>query len=76
MRSHTDTPLLAYPNSGERYDAAAKSWHGHAGPVSFAEQSQSWYAAGARLIGGCCRTTPRDIEAIRRQDYGSSLPWK
>ncbi len=65
MRSRTDKPLLAYPNSGERYDAAAKSWHGHTGLVSFAEQSQSWHAAGARLIGGCCRTTPRDIAAIR-----------
>ncbi|MDB6083759.1 MAG: Homocysteine S-methyltransferase, partial [Gammaproteobacteria bacterium] len=25
---------------------------------------RAWYDAGARLIGGCCRTTPDDIKAI------------
>ncbi|RXY82076.1 hypothetical protein DD581_29970, partial [Klebsiella pneumoniae] len=23
-----------------------------------------WLAAGAKLIGGCCRTTPKDIAAL------------
>lgn len=68
MGAHTDKPLLAYPNSGERYDAVAKTWHGPA--ESFAGQSRSWYEAGARLIGGCCRTTPGDI-AMLRMSYGS-----
>jgi len=69
MRPHTDKPLLAYPNSGERYDAAAKRWHGSGSGsgsgASFAAQAHEWYDAGARLIGGCCRTTPADIRAIR-----------
>jgi homocysteine S-methyltransferase len=65
MRDRTDKPLLAYPNSGERYDATAKTWHGHPHRQPFADQSGSWYDAGARLIGGCCRTTPDDIKAIR-----------
>jgi homocysteine S-methyltransferase len=65
MRAQTDKPLLAYPNSGERYDAAAKRWHGHSTAQSFASQAHEWYEAGARLIGGCCRTTPADIRAIR-----------
>jgi homocysteine S-methyltransferase len=25
---------------------------------------REWYEAGARLIGGCCRTTPEDIRVI------------
>jgi len=54
----------AYPNSGERYDAASGTWHGHA-DASFCEASRSWVEAGARLIGGCCRTTPGDIAALR-----------
>jgi homocysteine S-methyltransferase len=66
MGAHTDKPLLAYPNSGEQYDAVAKTWHGHT--QGFAVQSRSWYEAGARLIGGCCRTTPGDI-AMLRADY-------
>ena len=65
MGRHTDKPLLAYPNSGERYDATHKTWAGSEAAIPFADQSLSWYAAGARLIGGCCRTTPKDIAGLR-----------
>lgn len=64
MGSETDLPLLAYPNSGERYEPAAKRWHDGGGPP-FAAWAGEWVAAGARLIGGCCRTAPSDIAAIR-----------
>jgi len=64
MGEHTDKPLLTYPNSGENYDAAAKVWRGHPQPGTVADQARSWYDAGARLMGGCCRTTPQDIKAI------------
>jgi homocysteine S-methyltransferase len=30
-----------------------------------AEDAMRWAQAGARLIGGCCRTTPQDIAALR-----------
>ena len=65
MRAHTDKPLVAYPNSGEHYDPATKRWHGRRAGARLAPQARSWYAAGARLIGGCCRTTPADIRAMR-----------
>ena len=55
-------PLVAYPNTGERWDAATRTWHGGAAPL--AEDAPSWVAAGARLVGGCCRSTPSDIAAI------------
>ena len=67
MRDQTAKPLLAYPNSGEGYDAASKSWHGSAAAVPLATQALDWYRAGARLIGGCCRTRPADIRAIRQE---------
>ncbi|WP_372391087.1 homocysteine S-methyltransferase [Xanthomonas sp. NCPPB 3582] len=61
----TALPLVVYPNSGEQYDAGNKRWHaGDAPACSLAEQHAQWLAAGARLIGGCCRTTPRDIAAL------------
>jgi homocysteine S-methyltransferase len=63
-RRETDKPLIAYPNSGERYDAAAKAWLGSAHDQPFADLSRGWFDAGARIIGGCCRTTPADIKAI------------
>ena len=65
MRERTALPLLVYPNSGEGYDAEAKCWRGDADPQQFATAAQSWQAAGAQLIGGCCRTNPADIRALR-----------
>lgn len=66
MRARTDKPLLVYPNSGQIYDVRDKHWHGDPDAVPFADQAQRWYREGARLIGGCCRTTPADIAAVRR----------
>ena len=71
----TDTPLIAYPNSGETYDAVSKTWgpaaagESSAGlkgktPLSLAEGTPIWRELGARLVGGCCRTTPQDIAAV------------
>ncbi len=63
-RGATSKPILVYPNSGEIYDAATYNWHGETSCDAFAEQSRQWYAAGARIIGGCCRTTPDHIRAL------------
>ncbi|MFJ4039393.1 homocysteine S-methyltransferase [Microbacterium sp. NPDC090007] len=55
-------PLVAYPNTGEVWDAATRTWHG--GAAALADDAPAWVAAGARLVGGCCRSTPADIAAI------------
>lgn len=65
MRGRTSKPLLAYPNSGEAYDAATKRWSAVHAATCFADAAPAWYAAGARLIGGCCRTGPGDIAALK-----------
>jgi homocysteine S-methyltransferase len=55
-------PVVVYPNSGETWDAQARTW---VGPGRFAPDAvQQWIAAGARLVGGCCRVTPEDIAAL------------
>ncbi len=56
-------PLVAYPNSGEVWDGERHCWKESPDPIDFSDAAQEWYDAGARLIGGCCRTTP---ETIRR----------
>jgi homocysteine S-methyltransferase len=72
----TPKPLIAYPNSGETYDATTKTW-GPAvsalgadtsgrGPGTLAEGVTEWQERGARMVGGCCRTTPHDIAALAR----------
>jgi len=66
MRRVTDLPLAAYPNSGEEWDAAGRCWVGTEGGFDPARDAPRWYRLGARLLGGCCRTTPDTIRAIRK----------
>jgi homocysteine S-methyltransferase len=61
----TAKPILVYPNSGESYNAEKKDWNSDPVFESFGDEARVWYEMGARLIGGCCRTTPDDIRAIR-----------
>jgi homocysteine S-methyltransferase len=61
----TDKPLVAYPNSGECFDAGTGTWGKTSELGVIQEAAVKWYAAGARLIGGCCRTTPATIRSIR-----------
>jgi S-methylmethionine-dependent homocysteine/selenocysteine methylase len=58
----TGKPVVAYPNSGEGWDAAARRWTGTPG-IDPAEVP-AWVGAGARLVGGCCRVRPQHIAAI------------
>lgn len=61
----TSKPLLAYPNSGEKWDAKNHCWLPDAEKGDFGKLALDWYKAGARLIGGCCRTSMADIRKIR-----------
>ncbi|AWW36978.1 homocysteine S-methyltransferase [Streptomyces cadmiisoli] len=58
----TGKPVVAYPNSGEAWDARARAWSG--GRTFAPAQVEGWRAAGARLIGGCCRVGPETIAAV------------
>ena len=60
------TPLIVYPNSGELYDAKTKSWEGRGGTVGLGEWAPGWLRQGATVLGGCCRTSPDTIGAMRR----------
>lgn len=54
-------PVVAYPNSGERWDAVRRVWQGE--PDLQLEAVRGWVEAGARLVGGCCRVGP---DAVRK----------
>lgn len=64
VRTASHKPIAVYPNSGEIYDPVTKTWRGTSEEGGFALAAQAWYQAGARLIGGCCRTTPADIAQV------------
>ena len=57
----TGKPLLAYPNSGEGWDATRRAWTPSGGCRVDPETAARWTAAGATLVGGCCRVTPDQI---------------
>ena len=63
-------PLVAYPNSGQGWDAVRRTWTGESafdpGAVT------RWLGAGARLVGGCCRVGPADITHVADQVAGAS----
>jgi homocysteine S-methyltransferase len=64
-------PFLVYPNSGETWDAARGCWCGEPAESDWGDRVKRWHQAGARLIGGCCRTTPETIRQIARALRGS-----
>ena len=64
IRANTTKLIIVYPNAGERYDVATHAWIGPSIHDRYADHALAWRAAGARLIGGCCRTTPTDIAAV------------
>lgn len=67
IRRLTAKPIIVYPNSGEQYDVARRSWSGTSDPVDFAAAALKWHMAGASLVGGCCRTGPEHIRQIRKR---------
>lgn len=72
-------PLFAYPNGGGTYDSKTKKWSAdnQAGPAqtgrnqsgtdqsNWAEFIKTCDELNVKVRGGCCRTTPDDIKAIR-----------
>ncbi len=58
----TGRPAVAYPNSGESWDAAERAWRG---PRTFDPSLvRGWIDAGARFVGGCCRVGPDAIAGL------------
>jgi homocysteine S-methyltransferase len=60
-----DIPLLIMPNAGLSSRVGGEFvWA--AEPAYFADQVPRFLATGARLIGGCCGTTPAHLAAMRQ----------
>lgn len=55
-----DMAIAAYPNSGEKFNVSDNAWSGDVVALTAAE----WVAAGARVVGGCCRVGPDQIRAM------------
>ncbi|KAK7310050.1 hypothetical protein RJT34_07261 [Clitoria ternatea] len=62
----TKKAIIVYPSSGKVWDGKAKKWlpskcfHDD----DFGFHATRWRNLGAKIIGGCCRTTPSTIQII------------
>ncbi len=61
----TTIPVGIYANGdGHPHDDGGWVFDGSHTPQTFAHSAQGWLDAGARIIGGCCGTSPEYIKAI------------
>jgi len=71
-------PLIVYANKGEQYDPDQKEWIAGtaASDQEYVEHAKRWVGVegGGRvkIVGGCCRTTPSTITALRQHLVSSS----
>jgi methionine synthase I (cobalamin-dependent)/5,10-methylenetetrahydrofolate reductase len=67
-------PLAALPNIGLASLAGGRVVYPHSTPDYFAEFAVQAAALGARVVGGCCGTTPAQIQAIHEAFEGGRVP--
>jgi homocysteine S-methyltransferase len=66
--------IVVYPNSGEVYHAASKTWSGTSDLSFFRLMVREWLELGADIIGGCCRLGPETIGIIAQEIHGPDYP--
>ena len=66
LRRATNRPLAAYAHVNNDLPTYGWSFSQHATPEEYANCVRRWLELGARIVGGCCGTTPRHIQAVRR----------
>jgi 5-methyltetrahydrofolate--homocysteine methyltransferase len=63
VMAHVSIPIIAKPNAG------VPMWNtpdntGYISPAEFAGEMRLLMEAGARIVGGCCGTTPEHLKAL------------
>ncbi|MCG3126566.1 MAG: Homocysteine S-methyltransferase [Phycisphaerae bacterium] len=66
LRDLTRLPLAAYGHIGNPEPICGWSFSSAMTPEEYARHAVEWLEAGARIVGGCCGTTPAHIAAVRR----------
>ena len=64
LRAVTDLPIWFKPNAGLPRTADDGSMIYDVSPEMMAAQVPQWIEAGARLVGGCCGTSPEHLRAV------------
>ncbi len=69
---HTDLPVGAQPNAGLPHRVAGHRFEYNTDGPYFARYARRLVEAGASLVGGCCGTTPAQIQAAAAEISGWS----
>jgi methionine synthase / methylenetetrahydrofolate reductase(NADPH) len=69
---HTDLPVSAQPNAGLPRRVAGRRFEYNVDGAYFARYARRLVEAGATLVGGCCGTTPAQIQAAAAEISGLS----
>ncbi len=67
---HTDLPVSAQPNAGLPRRVAGRRFEYNTDGGYFARYARRLVEAGASLVGGCCGTTPAQIQAAAAEIAG------
>ena len=59
-------PFGVYANLGEPNDEVGFTCSETCSPEAFARHAAEWAASGARIVGGCCGTTPDHLREVVR----------
>ncbi|QNP99678.1 Homocysteine S-methyltransferase [Yarrowia lipolytica] len=70
LQQHTSLQLIVYPNSGEVYDGATKTWSGNCDSSFLEAATLSDWQTSVSILGGCCRTGPPHIAFLRHKVDG------
>jgi methionine synthase / methylenetetrahydrofolate reductase (NADH) len=67
---HTGLPVSAQPNAGLPRRVSGRRFEYHVDGAYFARYARRLVEAGATLVGGCCGTTPAQIQAVAGEISG------
>lgn len=68
-RAVANAILIAKPNAGLPQVVGGTPTY-PVEPAKFALLARDWIRAGARIVGGCCGSTPKHIQAVRQEVSG------
>ncbi|MFC1618567.1 homocysteine S-methyltransferase family protein [Candidatus Neomarinimicrobiota bacterium] len=65
LNTATSLPFGIYANAGHSHPSKDGTISEYVEDADFAAAAQSWVAAGAHIVGGCCGTTPTTISRLK-----------
>ena len=67
MRNATNKPIGAYANVGKAEPIFGWEFTHELDASHYADEAEIWIQDGAKIVGGCCGTTPEHIAELKRR---------